>query len=80
MKLLLNNEKKNHFILDQLDTSRTKSRFKSKVSKAESSGSKTMKSLCGICGKAAGKHFSYGYKSCNCCRAFFRRSVLRSTW
>ena len=31
--------------------------------------------LCLVCGEKAGKHTYYGGKSCQSCRAFFRRSV-----
>ena len=35
------------------------------------------KNICLVCKRKAGRHLYYGAKSCQSCRAFYRRSVMR---
>ena len=53
---------------------------KEQVLTVDSSDDKIKKNDCKICGRIAGKHTYYGAKTCQSCRAFFRRSVQRSYW
>jgi len=45
---------------------------------AGSSSDKDKTNQCRVCDRAAGKHLCYGARVCQCCRAFFRRSVTRA--
>ena len=70
-----------------VDTKRSKQRQRDKIS--PKTGSNLKKSVkersiseseyCLVCGEKAGKHLYYGGRSCQSCRAFFRRSVERIT-
>ena len=40
-------------------------------------GASVQENICLVCKRKAGKHLYYGAKSCQSCRAFYRRSVMR---
>ena len=39
----------------------------------------TQPEICNVCNQLASKHIHYGGRSCQSCRAFFRRSVVKYT-
>lgn len=45
--------------------------------KEDAPGAIVTNNICLVCKKKAGKHLYYGAKSCQSCRAFYRRSVMR---